>query len=418
MYEETALPIRSKLRISSGSNTRIYFIRNSTSRSLIFLKYFETIISLFCLGLAIATFNILLTNIMERTILFGLNSCSLILTTVEILYLNFNSYIPVILQVLNSFINSGLFLTCVILLHRSQSSHVIMKTMTITNGTGSIVCLVDFICKIVISIYLNQTTRIKTVKDVGVSAFMPFPLSHKPRQPRSVVTATPITYGGTFPIGKDQPPFLAQDRNPPKEIPYYNDKGNRYKNNYKYEFDEYFTLERLPKNKIIQTHLEQENKSTTTTFATLHLEEERRKKSPWTCSTPTSSRKFEAKKYSPMSTPITYSGTFAVNKELVPITPQNISLSESPRISPRTTNRLHKKAKEGFSSKSEGSSPRRLGNISEERFSQTLSSGNCSMKRSNRNIVSNTTLPGLVLDDVNYIQHKRMKLNEIKDLPM
>ncbi|XP_030752107.1 uncharacterized protein LOC115879420 [Sitophilus oryzae] len=417
MYEDIELPVRSRCRLSSGSRTRIYFIRNSAGQSLFFLKWVELVLSVLCLCSAVVTVSAgPIRETITIIILFFINSFTILVVLAEITYSHFKSYLSVILQILIIGINCVLNSTITILLYNVNSSNVLFGILIYLNGITSVLFLVDLICKIVISIFLYQITGVKIVKDVGVSAFIPFPSPQKTKIPRSILTATPITYGGTFPVGKNQPPFLAEDRNPPIDFAT-PDKGFRQKTinttafienkdkSPKYDFD------KDARSKFIQARIDQQDKATTT-FALLHMEEERRKKSPWTCSTPSTSRKFEARKLASMSTPITYSGTFAVNKELVPITPETIM--NSPQTSPRIKESILKRAKEGAGSKSEGNSPRTLGYISEEKYSEyTSSSDNCSLKRSSYVFIKNAeTIPGTVMDEMDSYQYKRMQYEQ------
>ncbi|KAH1026216.1 hypothetical protein HUJ05_010766 [Dendroctonus ponderosae] len=355
MYEDTILPVRNKLRIQSESQIRIYFVQEETTRSLTVLKWLELATCLLSLCFTIAAINATLGAINGATLILS-TSFSTILVMAEVTYQYFKRALPLTLQVLAAGVNLALFTGVTFYIYKMHSPHELIQVLLVLDGIIAIVFLVDVTSKIIISTYLFQTTRVKSVADVGVSAFVTPPSYGRPKPPRSVQTTTPITYGGTFPIGKNQPPFLPQERS--------------------FSPEDYSPSERIPP---------------------FYLDEERRKKSPWTCSTPNTSRKFEARKQASMSTPITYSGTFAVNKELVPITLEGIK-GTSPKSSPRAR-KLHRSEKKS-PDKAEGAflDIGRLDHISEEKLALQLSAENCSIGRSNCGFFDAPVLPGTVLD--------------------
>ncbi|KAH1016790.1 uncharacterized protein LOC109545324 isoform X2 [Dendroctonus ponderosae] len=402
MYEDTILPVRNKLRIQSESQIRIYFVQEETTRSLTVLKWLELATCLLSLCFTIAAINATLGAINGATLILS-TSFSTILVMAEVTYQYFKRALPLTLQVLAAGVNLALFTGVTFYIYKMHSPHELIQVLLVLDGIIAIVFLVDVTSKIIISTYLFQTTRVKSVADVGVSAFVTPPSYGRPKPPRSVQTTTPITYGGTFPIGKNQPPFLPQERSFSPEDYSPSERSHRHKSAQTAHFGdcrsvaEAASAERsIKKPQMVQLFARQENKGTST-VPPFYLDEERRKKSPWTCSTPNTSRKFEARKQASMSTPITYSGTFAVNKELVPITLEGIK-GTSPKSSPRAR-KLHRSEKKS-PDKAEGAflDIGRLDHISEEKLALQLSAENCSIGRSNCGFFDAPVLPGTVLD--------------------
>ncbi|KAL1494095.1 hypothetical protein ABEB36_009747 [Hypothenemus hampei] len=284
-------------------------------------------------------------------------------------------------QIGSSAMDFAIFITTTTMLYYTNYLENLNQIFLYLNGFTSIIFLTDFLCKITMSSLLYQAIQEKFVIDVGVNTInFPSSSSSKPKfqGTKSSLTTTPITYGGTFPIGKNQPPFLPEERlnYPPAEgCSYYCPSETKcFKHNSK-------------SMNLIQFYPRHEDKGTSTLIP-FYLEEERvKRKSPWTLSTLTNSRKIESRK---QTTPITYSGTFAVNKDLVPIT------GSSPKASPRVR-KLHPIRSAGNSPRRDDSvtfgNSRRLDHISEERVSMECSS----LKSLEEYYSQSSILPGSVV---------------------
>ncbi|XP_050297832.1 uncharacterized protein LOC126737127 [Anthonomus grandis grandis] len=422
-YEDTVLPVRSKFRIPSKCQTRIFFVQEKTHKSLYVLKWVELVLGLLCFtfGILVAT-TTTLPN-WSKALPIVLNIFTIVIVGGEAIYPYFDRSLSIRQQVICTAFNIIVHATITALMHKFHNWHELAQTVMYLNGFATILFFVDVVCRMIICSYLSQIVRVQSMVDVAVSTIFPqtsnnqsnsaTPSPGKYRSSRSCLTSTPITYGGTFPLGKDQPPF----RSPPSEGSNL-EKGGRsrsaqtaqYTGDFKIlspmEFSSY-SIDKIPDTRLSQNYYSRFNKEEkeTNTMPPFYLEEERRKKMLVTCSMPGSSRKSESRKQATMSTPITYGGTFAVNKEIVPATPEGTS-AISPKSSPRGKKVI----------KSEGSSPRRidyqlffqnsrLDQISEEKLSQKRSSESC--------LTSTTHLPGSIVEEIEYAPKKNKNNYEL-----
>ncbi|XP_060522812.1 uncharacterized protein LOC132699876 [Cylas formicarius] len=296
------------------------FIQNTVRRRLTFLKWIQLA---FCTGcLLCASAAIYLIPLLNSNVIFALalNAATVLFNLGAVFCFYFGRFVPSEIQVVIDGAFALTYCACAVTMSLAGISHPVATALTILQGFAAAIFLTELMCKILMTSLLRQTTRVTSVKDVAITAFVANP--PLPRPKRSPLTAIPISYGGTFPVGKDLPPFLPEET-----------------------VEASTSVDYSTKTKLVQVDIEQRNKGTSAPFA---YDQQKRKKSMWTCASASPPKK------QPQPTPITYSGTFAVNRYTVPFT--NDLRDTSPKGSPRTYTLFEREV----SGNSGASSPRNL----------------------------------------------------------